>query len=97
LHNKCAKPKDLITELNKLKGYQGVNGVLQEISGAINQKQFNCTFRGWEPALLPGQRDPGMLKDLAGTLRDDNGVADGGWFITLMLQFRQLYVSGSSS
>lgn len=90
LHNRCQQPKDLTKELNKLKSYQGTVGDLKE-TGTIEQTFKNCSFRGWEPDILPGQRDPGPLKDVAGTLLDDEGNADGGWFITILLQFRQLY------
>lgn len=98
LHNRCTTPRALVAELNKLKSYQGLTGSLVE-SGTIAQTFKNVTFRGWEPAALPGQREPGPLKDVAGTLLDDEGNADGGWFITLLLQFRQLYpqVTGGTS
>lgn len=50
----------------------------------------NCTLERYEKIPVPGQEAAMPLKDFAGTLFDDDGEADGGWFIYLMLYFRQL-------
>jgi|GEM_PF-2904498 hypothetical protein len=56
-----------------------------KIDGDVPITEKECVFVGYQSIALPGQSRPGMLEDHAGTL-------DGGWFITLLLQWRQLIV-----
>lgn len=68
--------------LDDLSTKTGVNDKLTETGNTPKVLDY-CTFEGWEPIPLNGQEDPGPLVDIAGTL-------DGGWFIQILLRFRQL-------
>ena len=91
-------PAKLFKYLDKLDALVGQHGTLTETPDdnggliGVSQDFKNCTFEGREPAALPGQVAPGPLKDVAGTLVDDAGTPDLGWFITVILHFRQLLV-----
>lgn len=95
LHNSLAKHADLLAEIRKLDGLVLQHGTLRHSTGTgsgLQRSEFrNTTFEGYEQQPLGGEQT-GPLKDLAGTLLDDNGNADGGWFISLTLKFHQLVV-----
>ena len=85
----------LVSELSNMDDRIGTNGTLKE-SGNVSRTYKNCTFDGYEIIPFGGQDSPGMLQDVAGTLRDDDGDLEldgqnnGGWFIAVRLMFRQL-------
>ena len=85
------KPDKLLKALDKLDKAIGTHGTLKE-SGNIEQEFENCTFEGYEPMPLEGQEESGPLKDSFGGLRTANGTADNGWWICVLLRFRQLLV-----
>ncbi len=87
----------LIKKLDTIDTFIDDNGTLEE-TGNVSRKFKRCTFDGYEPIPFGGQDEPGMLQDVAATLRDDFGArelvggVEGGWFIHLLLRFRQLIV-----
>jgi len=96
LHNRCGKYSDLMKRLDTLDALIGRNGTLEFASGSgnalVREKFANCTFERYEKVPTGGQSVAMPLKDLSGTLYDENSYPDGGWFITLQLSFRQLLV-----
>jgi hypothetical protein len=84
IHDGWEDQNEMQAFLDDLSTKIGVNDTLTE-SGNIEQEFDDVTFDGWEPIPLNGQEDPGPLYDIAGTLDQD-----GGWFIQLVLRFRQL-------
>lgn len=96
LHGRFASFAALVKALAGLDSLVGVNGRLAHSSGigtTLQRQNFDeTTFEGYEFRQLAGQTSPGPLRDLSGTLFDDNGIADSGWFVGLMLKFRQLFV-----
>ena len=97
LHEGYTSHIDLTVALNDLNKLVGVNAQLKADtgsgSGRILQSFNSTTFEGYEFRALEGQPTPGPLQDVAGTLFDDDGNADGGWFVGLTLRFRQLVAS----
>lgn len=95
LHNSFAKHADLLAEIRKLDGLVLQNGTLNHSTGSgstLQRSDFrNTTFEGYQQQAL-GSEQVGPLKDLAGTLLNADGSADGGWFVTLALKFHQLVV-----
>lgn len=69
--------EDLVTNLATLKTYVGTNATLTE-SGSVSETFADVTFDGFE-------RVGPQLPDTAGTFL-------GGWWIPLVLRFRQLTV-----
>jgi hypothetical protein len=96
LHFNCSNLGQLQTLLDKLDKLVGQHGLLRHETGSGASRQLqrfdDCTFEGYEFRALAGQQAPGPLQDVAGTLFDDDGNADEGWFAPLTLKFRQLLV-----
>ena len=90
LHQQFNTPKKLLDELNKLDDLVGEHGTLEE-TGEVPQKYKHCTFEGFERT-FNGQQHPGPLKNDAGTLFDESGDRDFGYFQTGVLRWRQLRV-----
>jgi hypothetical protein len=94
LHNRFTAYRDLIRARDNLDNLCGQNGRLFYSSGsgsALQQTSFSdTTLERWEMLAMPGQDSPGPLQDIAGTLFNDSGIGDGGWFLPVVLHFRQL-------
>jgi hypothetical protein len=94
LANQYTRFADLRRQLDRLDSQRGLNGTLRNSSGsgaALQEDTFNnVTFDGYEMASFGGQQSPGPLQDVANTLFNDSGTADGGWFVPLILRFYQL-------
>ncbi|MDQ3288911.1 MAG: hypothetical protein M3Q42_11775 [Pseudomonadota bacterium] len=95
LHDGFAKPTDLQVALVDLDLLVGKHGSLLYTATVhdgddLDENLKHVTFERYERLPLPGQEAATFLKDFAGTLTDDNGVADEGWFCYLALHFRQL-------
>jgi hypothetical protein len=95
-HDGFETPQDLAAgfrDLNKLIRQHGRLILIADVGDdTFNEPYNNCTFDRYERTPLPGQQAATPIKDYAQTLFDDNGEADGGWFILLTLYFRQLLV-----
>lgn len=96
LHDEYSQYADLRQAFLALVQLIGEHGDLSLKTTAYGQ-QYNdvhshCTLDSAEKIPWPGQEDAQPLKDIAGTLYNDNGEADGGWFFLVLLRFRQLRV-----
>lgn len=96
LHNGYSQYTDLrqaLLELNNLIGSHGDLALRTTVYGQrFDNVQSHCTFDMYEPIPWPGQDEPQPLKDLAGTLYNENDDADEGWFQLVSMRFRQLRV-----
>lgn len=97
LHDGFANHSQLKSALVSLERLVGQHGTLTH-TGTAQGDPFadvfqNVTFEGFMPIPLAGQEHPTELKDVTGTLFDDSGNADNGWFQYMALSFRQLIVT----
>lgn len=96
LHDGYETHTDLKNAMRELERQVGKNGTLTH-TGTAQGDPFadvfkDVTLEGFQPIPLQGQEFPTELKDVTGTLFDDDGESDNGWFQYLSLSFRQLIV-----
>lgn len=96
LHDGFANHTQLKAAIQALEKLVGQNGTLTH-TGTAQGDPFadtfkDVTFEAFQPIPLAGQEFPTELKDISGTLFNDSGNADNGWFQYVIMSFRQLIV-----